>query len=154
MTKAIGAVAAMILVQRGVLDLDAPVSSVLPEFADLPLLTGWDGEAPRLRRPTRTATFRHLATHTSGLEYETWSPDIHRWRQATGRPLAPSGRLDALRQPLCFEPGIPLGLRHGHRLAGPRGRGHRRPTNRRLLPRRDLSNPLECLTPTSSSPRP
>ena len=105
MTKAIGAVAAMILVERGVLDLDAPVSSVLPEFADLPLLTGWDGDAPRLRRPTRTATLRHLATHTSGLEYETWSPDIHRWRQATGRPLAPSGRLDALRQPLCFEPG-------------------------------------------------
>ena len=51
MTKAVAAVAAMILVERGQLDLDAPVTRYLPEFGRIEVLDGWDGETPRLRAP-------------------------------------------------------------------------------------------------------
>src|SRR5688572_15680925 len=51
MTKAVGSTAAMILADRGKLDWDAPVESILPEFAKIQVLDGFDGETPRLRAP-------------------------------------------------------------------------------------------------------
>jgi CubicO group peptidase (beta-lactamase class C family) len=69
------------------------------------VLEGWDGEVPRLRPPRRAATLRQLATHTSGLVYEFWNPDLLRWRQITRAPSAPSGRLEGLNYPLLFDPG-------------------------------------------------
>lgn len=105
MTKAIGSLAAMILVDRGRLALDAPVGDVLPEWESLMVLTGWDGDAPVLRPPTRRATIRHLATHTSGLEYEFWNSDMSRFLKETGRPSILSGQLAGLDYPLMSEPG-------------------------------------------------
>lgn len=105
LTKAVGAVAAMILVGRGRLDLDAPVASVLPAFGGLQVLEGWDGDVPRLRTPRRAATLRQLAAHTSGLEYEFWNADMQRWRQVTRSPSAASGRLRGLDYPLMSDPG-------------------------------------------------
>ena len=67
MSKAIGTTAAMILIDRGQLSMDTPVESVLPDFAGVRVLAGYDAagkaifEAPRVK-----ATVRHLATHTSG----------------------------------------------------------------------------------------
>ncbi len=113
MTKAVGAVAAMILVERGALDLDAPVASVLPGFADLRVLEGWDGDAPRFRAPRRAATLRQLATHTSGLEYEFWNPEMLRWRQVTKNPSTGSGRLRGLNYPLMADPGTRWGYGTG-----------------------------------------
>lgn len=57
MTKPVTAVAAMILVEEGKLDLDGPVSLVLPEFAKW----GVAGAPP--------LTLRHLLTHTSGIGF-------------------------------------------------------------------------------------
>ncbi len=105
MTKAVGAVAAMILVDRGRLALDAPVDSVLPGFAELRVLDGWDGDVPRLRAPRRRATLRQLASHTSGLAYDIWNAEMLRYRELTGQPTAPSGRLAGLNHPLMFDPG-------------------------------------------------
>ena len=48
MTKAVGSTAAMIIIDRGKLDLDAPVESILPEFAKIQVLDGFDGDTPRL----------------------------------------------------------------------------------------------------------
>ena len=76
MTKAIGSTAAMILIEQGKMDFDTPVQEVLPEFANIQVLDGWDGDKPRLRAPKVKATARHLATHTSGLEYEFWRPEV------------------------------------------------------------------------------
>jgi CubicO group peptidase (beta-lactamase class C family) len=105
MTKAVGAAAAMILVERGRLDLDAPVERYCREFAAVPRLDGWDGETPRFRAPARKATVRQLATHTAGLAYGFLSAELLRVLRATGLPSTISGRLDALRAPLLFEPG-------------------------------------------------
>ena len=72
MTKAIGSLAAMIVIDRGKLGLDTPVAEVLPDFAKIQVLDRFDGDTPILRPPKRPATVRHLATHTCGLEYEFW----------------------------------------------------------------------------------
>jgi len=52
MTKALVSVGALGLLERDAIELDQPVAGVLPEFADLPVLEGFDGEEPRLRAPT------------------------------------------------------------------------------------------------------
>lgn len=105
MTKAVGSTAAMILMDRGKLSADATVESILPEFADLKLLDGFATDGPRLRAPRVKATVRHLATHTSGLVYEFWNPDMPRYMEATGAPTILSGLRKSLNYPLLFEPG-------------------------------------------------
>ena len=49
MTKAFTSAAALQLIEQGGLELEQPVANVLPAFADLQVLEGFDGEAPRLR---------------------------------------------------------------------------------------------------------
>ncbi|MBI5921171.1 MAG: beta-lactamase family protein [Betaproteobacteria bacterium] len=105
MTKAIGATAAMILVDRGKLDLNAPVASILPGFEHVQVLEGFDGDTPRLRKPRTQATLRHLATHTSGFVYEFWNRDIPRWMAQTGHPTIISSLKSSLNYPLAFDPG-------------------------------------------------
>src|SRR5215210_6810428 len=79
MTKMVTTVAALQLVERGEIDLDAPVATYRPEFADLRVLEGFHGETPVLREPRRQATVRQLAAHTSGLAYWFWNADIDRY---------------------------------------------------------------------------
>jgi len=67
MTKAIGSTAAAILIDRGRLDPNAPVDSILPDFAKIRVLEGFDGDTPRLRAPQSPATNRHHATSPAGL---------------------------------------------------------------------------------------
>ena len=59
MTKPVTAVAVMIMVERGKIDLDAPVSDILPEFEGQKLISG--------EAPSRGITARDLLTHSSGL---------------------------------------------------------------------------------------
>ena len=106
MTKAVGSTAAMILIDRGKLSPDAPVASILPQFAELQVLDGFDADGrPRMRPPRTQATVRHLATHTSGLAYEFWNENMPRFMQATGHPSILSGLRSALNYPLQFDPG-------------------------------------------------
>src|SRR4051794_28503169 len=105
MTKMVTTVAALQLVEQGKLDLDAPVSDYRPEFADLKVLDGWDGDTPRLRDPKSQATVRQLASHTSGLSYWFWNADIVRWEALTGTGNTLSGKADAFTAPLVADPG-------------------------------------------------
>jgi len=106
MSKAIGATAAAILADRGTLDWDAPVDTVMPEFAEVKVLDGFDHSGrPVVRDPRSRATIRQLATHTSGLAYEFWDPSINRYLELTSTPPLASGQLAALRCPLAFDPG-------------------------------------------------
>ncbi|MEK7767762.1 MAG: serine hydrolase domain-containing protein, partial [bacterium] len=74
LTKPITSVAALILVEEGRLDLDAPVAKYLPEFRDAKVLepdgSGWKEVPPR-----RPMTIRHLFTHTAGLSYGWFGQD-------------------------------------------------------------------------------
>ena len=105
MTKMVTTVAALQLVERGDLDLDAPVDTYRPEFAQLQVLEGFDGDTPRLRPPVGRATVRHLATHTSGLAYWFWNSDIDRYEQVTGVPNILPGSNEAFSAPLVGDPG-------------------------------------------------
>ena len=105
MTKMVATTAALQLVERGKLDLDAPVEQYLPEFADLQVLDGFDGDTPRLRPPATRATVRHLMTHTSGLAYWFFNADIVRWEEATGTPNVLSGSNAIFAAPLVADPG-------------------------------------------------
>ena len=105
MTKALVAVGALQLVERGRLDLDAEVASIVPEFGELQVLEGYDGDEPRLRPPASRATVRQLLTHTSGVGYLFLDADVARWHELTGvaEPLECSP--DFLRAPLVADPG-------------------------------------------------
>lgn len=105
MTKAVGAFAAAVLVERGQLHLDAPVGDALPAFDALPVLDGWDGDAPILRPQRTRATLRHLLTHRSGAAYDSWNGEMLRYRRLTDLPSPRTGRLAALTMPLAFDPG-------------------------------------------------
>jgi CubicO group peptidase (beta-lactamase class C family) len=63
MTKPVVSAAAMMLVERGLVSLDDPVSRFIPEFASVQV---YDGPG-RVRPPKRPMLVRHLLTHTSGL---------------------------------------------------------------------------------------
>ena len=104
-TKAIGSLAAMIMIDRGKMSMDTPVADVLPDWNGLRVLDGWDGDTPLMRAPRTTATMRHLATHRSGLEYEFWCSETARYLEATGHPGILSGTKASLGYPLMYDPG-------------------------------------------------
>jgi len=77
---------------------------VLPEFADIKVLEGFDGTTPKMRAPKVKATARHLATHTSGLEYEFWRAETAEYLTKTGRPSVLAGTKAALFYPMITDP--------------------------------------------------
>ncbi len=106
MTKPITSVAAMQLVERGELSLDAPAAEVCPDIGDSQVLEGFDDQGqPVLRPPASPVTLRNLLTHTSGYVYELWNPDIVRFTEVTGGPGITSREMRAVRVPLMFDPG-------------------------------------------------
>lgn len=109
MTKAVGSTAAMILIDRGELDFDTPVEEVLPEFAEIRVLDGWDGDTPVLRAPKSKATARHLATHTSGLEYESRNAGLGHFMEKTGTVSILSGLKASMFYPMMTDPGTRWG---------------------------------------------
>lgn len=105
MTKMVTTTAALQLTERGSLSLDAPVRDYRPEFADLPVLTGFDGDTPRLRPPATQATVRQLVTHTAGFGYWFWNRDIDHYEQVTGIPNVLPGTIEVFKAPLLADPG-------------------------------------------------
>jgi methyl acetate hydrolase len=105
MTKAVATTAALQLVESGRLGLDATVASLLPEFAELQVLEGFDGSTPVLRAPARPPTIRQLMTHTAGLGYFFLNPRLLRYCTETGMPSPLEGKKISLSQPLVNDPG-------------------------------------------------
>lgn len=110
MTKTITSVAIMMLAERGLFHLDAPVSDFIPAFADMRCLVAG---ATRIDQTEacQTPTLHHLLTHTSGLSYpfnpgvlpaEMNDQDIL-FRADQGSLAAMTDRAAAL--PLAFHPG-------------------------------------------------
>jgi CubicO group peptidase (beta-lactamase class C family) len=110
MTKPIMSVAAMILVEEGLISLDDPVGMHLPQFASpsvaINIQEGSKGGAVAAQRQP---TIRELLSHTSGLSHGLMPTglDMEIWQKANApevRTLA--DRLHALSQlPLTYEPG-------------------------------------------------
>ncbi|MBI2687748.1 MAG: beta-lactamase family protein [Acidobacteria bacterium] len=83
MTKAITSAAALQLVERNLVELDAPVCDYVPELGDLPLLEGFDDAGkPRFSQTRYNVTLRQLLTHTAGFAYSWSHPLALRYRTA------------------------------------------------------------------------
>jgi CubicO group peptidase (beta-lactamase class C family) len=106
--KLIATIAALQCVERGLISLDTPIDTILPELAQPLVFT--DPHGPDLSTvPARTQiTLRHLLSHTSGLAYDFFEPKLQAWRANRGeRPVLSLGG-DVVRAhsvPLMFEPG-------------------------------------------------
>lgn len=102
MTKPIASVAAMMLYEDGVFELDDPITEYLPDEADRQVLIGLTvnrtGAVPALRPPSSPVTIRQIFTHTSGAGYDFSNPVLAELREATGED--PGGF------PLLFDPGV------------------------------------------------
>ncbi|MGR3635998.1 MAG: serine hydrolase domain-containing protein [Shimia sp.] len=68
MTKPVTTVGLMMLAEKGLFHLDAPVSEFVPEFADCHALIKGATSIDQTE-PCATPTLHQLATHTSGLSY-------------------------------------------------------------------------------------
>ena len=105
MTKMVCTVAALQQMERGELELDSPVDTYCPEFADVQVLEGFDGDTPKLRPAGARATVKQLITHTSGLGYWFWNADLVTYEKLTGVPNVVAGSAEAFKAPLVTDPG-------------------------------------------------
>lgn len=105
MTKAMASVAALQLIEEGRLALDTPVQDHVPEFAELQVLTGFDGDEPLMRAPSRPPTIQDLLTHTSGCSYFFSNERLLQWHGVTGKPHVLSGERAGVFTPLVHDPG-------------------------------------------------
>ena len=111
MTKPVTVVAALMLWEEGLFQLDDPIGAYLPELAAMPVLRGVEHGAPVLAPARRPATIRHLMTHTSGMTYG--DPDdgalgerLYAEADLLRADRTPAAMVAALgRLPLLFDPG-------------------------------------------------
>ena len=100
-TKPVTMTAAMQLIERGRLRLDAPVREYLPEFAHMLVREG-----DHLRRARTEMTVEHLMTMQAGLSYDTESPSIQKAQAALGPEASTRDLVAAIaREPLLYDPG-------------------------------------------------
>jgi len=106
MTKPITSVAAMQLIEQGLLDLDGALADYLPRFAGVQVLEGFDGnDKPVLRPPKSPVTVRQLLTHTAGYVNEIWDADAVHYAELGYAPSRQQGGDGFLSSPLAFDPG-------------------------------------------------
>jgi len=110
MSKPVTTVAIMMLAERGLLHLDAPVSNFIPAFADMRALVPGATDIDQ-SKPCATPTLHQLLTHTSGFSYP-FNPGVLGAAMEAGNiqfradhgPLA--GVVEQLATlPLAFRPG-------------------------------------------------
>lgn len=105
MTKMVTTTAALQQQERGELDFDAPIEEYRPEFAEIKVLEGFDGDEPILVEPASKATVHQLVTHTTGLGYWFWNDQLGKYEAATGVPNVVPGSIEAFKAPMTAHPG-------------------------------------------------
>ena len=105
-TKAVTGTAVMQCVEEGLVDLDAPAKTYVPDIGKLQVIDGFDASGkPKLRPPKRDVTTRMLMLHTSGLAYDLFNETYNRLAQEHGQPSVITATKQALMTPLLFDPG-------------------------------------------------
>ena len=105
MTKAVATTAALQLVEQGRVDLDATVASIVPEFGELQVLDGFEGDEPVLRAPKTPATVRQLMNHTAGCGYYFLNEKLLKYCTTKGFPTPLEGIKRSISAPLVHDPG-------------------------------------------------
>lgn len=106
-TKLLTTIAVLQCVEKGLIELDAPVDSILPELENPDIINQGPNGTFTLAPARKRITVWHLITHTSGLSYDAMHPVLVAWRQSRGEtPMVMIGKLlEAFSHPLLFEPG-------------------------------------------------
>ena len=105
MIKPITTVAALQLVERGKLSLDAPVPAIEPALGAPLVLDGFDDKGRPLLRPAKAPILlRELLTHTSGFAYRLWDGKAVQYFKAL-ELIPATDRKNAPLKPLMFDPG-------------------------------------------------
>ena len=117
-TKAVTGVAAMMMVDEGLISPSDPVSKYIPEFADMkvaiPVSTGkakgkikgkGDVQEHRLVPVDTPVTIHHLLTHTSGLRSGGLGSKVDQVEDATGDDTLAAYIPKLAKVPLDFQPG-------------------------------------------------
>lgn len=121
MTKPIVSVAAMSLVEDGLLDVDDPVSKYFPEFAEMTVI---DPETGETRPAQQEMTVAHLLSHTSGVVQAIFAmgTDLGRMYQENIQLDGSMSNQQIASQlgnlPLLFEPGSAWHYGHSTDLLG------------------------------------
>ena len=105
MTKAITSVAALQLVEKGLIGLDDPLNELMPEMVSIPILT----EEGKLVESEEKITLRQLLTHTSGFSQKYFSSKLYNFK--------PESWLYE-DKPRLFQPGTSFAYGTGVRWAG------------------------------------
>lgn len=114
--KFITHIAALQLVDRGKLILDAPIETIVPELGELPVIepcADENGPGFTLRTPKRSITLRHMMLHSSGIAGDD-TPLLKKWRAVTEQKFPEDAHpiIKMFSTPLLFDPGE--GWHYGH----------------------------------------
>lgn len=95
-TKLLTSLAALQCVERGLLTVDGDISKIpgLEPLRQMKVLKGFkeDGETPILEDSKTSVTLRHLLSHSSGLAYGGFDPDVVKvitYNQKGKSPVSP-----------------------------------------------------------------
>ena len=98
MTKPLASVAALMLIDAGLLKLDDSVARLVPIFTAPQIITKANADGTYATRPANLpVTIRHLLTHTSGIGYGFSDPTLLELTTKTGKP--------EVELPLLHDPG-------------------------------------------------
>lgn len=111
-TKLVTSVAAMMLVEAGLVSLDDPVELHLPEFADLKVLAQGAKSVDEVEPLASKPTIRQLFCHNAGLSYGLFQESIVDALYLQQGVLAPTNTLEGL---VAALPSIPLANQPGRR---------------------------------------
>ncbi len=87
------AIAALQCIERGLLNLDEPVGSILHEYKDPEILTGFEEGTgkPIYEKAKEPLTLRRLLTHSSGLGYTQMDPMLTQLAKYKNEPPSEGG---------------------------------------------------------------
>ncbi|MEI7445744.1 MAG: serine hydrolase domain-containing protein [Burkholderiales bacterium] len=110
-TKLVTSIAVLQLVEDGRLGLDEPVSTWIPQLADLRVLRAGATSIDDTEPARRPITVRHLLSHSSGLSYGLLDPGTPMYKAYTANKVLTDARtltqlVDTLATlPLAYHPG-------------------------------------------------
>lgn len=83
-TKLVTTVAALQLVEAGIITLDESLDHHLPELASQPIVSQLPDGQLKYDQATHPITLRDLITHSSGATYDWLDPTLYAWRASRG----------------------------------------------------------------------
>ncbi|WYZ42719.1 hypothetical protein EsH8_VI_000418 [Colletotrichum jinshuiense] len=106
-TKLFTTIAALQLVERGIISLDEDVSKHAPSLQEKPVLTGFaESGAPIEVQRQKPITLRQPLTHSAGTSYDFLSDSTREWQSFHGiKPVRGSTVDERFGYPLNYEPG-------------------------------------------------